>query len=547
MVKPIRPLRIRLKGHGKSNSVQVNSPKDHLKDNVFPGQELQNLHLKTDLQTNLRQIKAILSECSDVIYREFDFAQDERIKLALVYVDGMVDKTQVSDQILRSLMLDAPQVEQGGEFNRELALTLIKKQLLPIHQLEETNNMGKVIDAVLAGDTVLLVDGHPSALINGARGWESRKIEESQTEMVVRGPREAFVETLRVNTSLLRRKIQNPNLKIETMKLGQLTKTEVALVYIKGVVNDKLVVEVKERLKRINVDSILETGYIEELIEDNPRSPFPTIAHTERPDKVAAQLLEGRVAILVNGTPYALTVPFLFIESLQFPEDYYERSLVSSAVRLLRLISLFISLLAPSLYVAVISYHQEMLPTALLLSLAAQREAVPFPAIVEVFLMEIAFEILREAGIRLPRQVGQAVSIVGALIIGEAAVRAGLIAAGTVILVALTGIASFTISYNTSLSIRLLRFPIMLLAGAMGLYGVICGVLAILVHLATLRSFGVPYLSPVAPLITGDLKDMAVRVPWWAMLQRPRLVGMADPQREAAGLKPTPPPSRGKR
>lgn len=542
-----KPLRAGSAGSVNSDSKQGSGQDDDKKEMVYSTQELQSLDLSADLYTNLQQIKMIFNECSDVIYREFDLAQDDRIKLALIYVDGLANKTQISDQIMHGLMLDAPLVEQGSEFTRERALTLIKKKLLTIHRLEETNNMSKIIDAVLAGDTVLLVDGHAFALINGARGWESRKVEESQTEMVVRGPREAFVETLRVNTSLLRRKIHNPNLKIEMMKLGQITRTDVALVYIKGIVNDKLVTEVKERLKRINVDSILETGYIEELIEDNPRSPFPTVAHTERPDKAAAQLLEGRAAILVDGTPYALTVPFLFMESLQFTEDYYERSLVSSAVRLIRLLSMFISLLAPSVYVAVITYHQEMLPTSLLLSLAAQREAVPLPAIVEVFAMEIAFEILREAGIRLPRQVGQAVSIVGALIIGEAAVRAGLVAPGTVILVALTGIASFTFIYSTSLSIRLLRFPIMFLAGTMGLYGVICAVLAILVHMSTLRSFGVPYLSPVAPFSAGDQKDMAVRAPWWAMSRRPRLIGMPDPQREAAGLKPTAPPARGKR
>jgi len=253
-------------GSVNSNSKLGNARDDDKKDMVYTTQELQNLDLSADLYTNLQQIKMIFSECSDVIYREFDLAQDDRIKLALIYVDGLANKTQISDQIMRGLMLDAPLVEQGSEFTRERALTLIKKKLLAIHQLEETNSMSKIIDAVLAGDTVLLVDGHAFALINGARGWESRKVEESQTEMVVRGPREAFVETLRVNTSLIRRKIHNPNLKIEMMKLGQITRTDVALVYIKDIVNDKLVTEVKERLKRIKVDSILETGYIEELI-----------------------------------------------------------------------------------------------------------------------------------------------------------------------------------------------------------------------------------------------------------------------------------------
>ncbi|OPX83513.1 MAG: Spore germination protein B1 [Pelotomaculum sp. PtaB.Bin104] len=543
----IKPIRTKFLRSRKSKPGQDNSPKDLPGDNHISDQEQQNLDLSTDLQTNLRRIRSILSDCSDVVYREFDFAQDEQIKLALIYVDGLVDKTQVSDQILRSLMIDAPLVEQGEEFTKARALTLIKKKLLPIHQLSETNNLGQVIDAVLSGDSILLVDGHAYAIISTTRGWEARSVEESQTELVVRGPREAFVETLKVNISLIRRKIKNPNLKIESMKLGEVTKTDVAVVYIKGIVNDKIVTEVKERLNRIKIDAILETGYIEELIEDSPWSPFCTIGHTERPDKVAALLLEGRVAILVDGTPFLLFVPLLLVEALQSPEDYYERSLFSSTVRLLRWLSFVVSLLAPSLYIAIVAFHQEMLPTALLLSLAAQREAVPFPAFVETFLMELAFEILREAGIRLPRQVGQAVSIVGALIIGEAAVQAGLVAAATVIVVALTGIASFTFCYYASTTIRILRFPIMVMAGTLGLFGLICAVLFILVHLATLRSFGVPFLSPLAPLSTGDLKDTAVRAPWWAMLRRPRLVGMANPQREARGLRPTPPPAGRKR
>jgi len=546
LVRFIKPFKAGLPGRRKPAAGQGGGPGEHREGDVFAGRGIQDRELSPDLEINLLMMKTVFSECSDAIFREFYFAGDERIKLAIVYMDGMADKIQITAQIMRSLMLDAPLVEQDEELTRARALTTIKK-LLPIQHIEETNNLGKAVDAVLSGDTVLFVDGHASAIINASRGWEGRNVEESQTELAVRGPREAFVETIRVNLSLLRRKIKSPDLKIEMMKLGRVTKTDVAVVYIKGIVNDKLVAEVKERLGRIEIDAVLETGYIEELIEDSPWSPFSTVYHTERPDKVAAQLLEGRAAILMDGTPYALTVPVFFVEAIQNPEDYYERSVYSSAVRLVRLISLVISLLGPSLYIAIVTYHQEMLPTALLLSLAAQREAVPFPALVEAVVMEFAFEILREAGIRLPRQVGQAVSIVGALIIGEAAVRAGIIAASTVIVVALTGIASFTFYYSASVSIRFLRFPMMVLAGTLGLYGVICGVLTILTHLATLRSFGYPYLFPVAPFSAGDMKDVVVRAPWWVMLRRPRLIGKTDPRREAAGLEPSPPPDGRKR
>ncbi|MCL6635674.1 MAG: spore germination protein [Peptococcaceae bacterium] len=503
--------------------------------------------LKPDLDENLRRFKEVFSQCDDIVFREFVFAQNPAIKLGIVYIDGLVDKHQLSDQIMRALALEVPMSLPGSEITKAAAWQLIKERGLCIHQVRETDKLGEVVEGVLSGDTVLLVDGHARAIINGARAWEARDVQESDAEAVVRGPREGFVETLRINTSLLRRRIKSPNLKIEFFKIGEVTRTDVALVYIRGIVNDKLVAEVKERLNRIRIDGILESGYIEELIEDNPRSPFSLINHTERPDKVAAYLLEGRVAVMVDGSPVVLTAPSLFAEYIQSTEDYYERFYIASAVRVIRLLTLVMSLLLPSLYVAVVTYHHELLPTALLLSVAAQREAVPFPAFVEVLVMEIAFEILREAGVRLPRQIGQAVSIVGALVVGDAAVRAGLVAPATVITVALTGISSFIHGYSMAISMRLLRFPIMVLAATLGLFGVISGVIIIVVHLCTLRSFGVPYLSPLAPVSVGDLKDVVVRAPWWAMLTRPRLTGMKEPQRQEKGLQPAPPGRRGER
>jgi len=409
------------------------------------------------------------------------------------------------------------------------------------HQIKETEKLQEAVDANLAGDSILLVDGHATAVINGSRGWESRAIEESQTQGVVRGPRESFVETLRTNTSLLRRKIKSKDLKIESLTLGEVTRTDIAVAYIKGMVNEGLVTEVKHRLSRIKIDGILESGYIEELIRDNPMSVFPTVGHTDRPDRVAANLLEGRVAIFVDGTPMVLTVPYFFVEAIQTPEDYYEQAIFTSFVRMLRIGSLLIALTLPSLYVAIISFHQEMLPTPLLLSIAAQREAVPFPVFVEALLMEIAFEIIREAGIRLPRQVGQAISIVAALIVGQAAVQAGLVAGATIIVVALTAMASFVVYYSGSLAFRLLRFPLMFLAASFGLFGLIGCLIVIVVHMTSLRSFGVPYLAPTGPLVPGDLKDSFVRAPWWAMKKRPHLIGQNNPVREVAGMRPKPP------
>lgn len=523
--------RRKTRSRDKEEKNNQNSPKDNA----------QSLLLSCDIEENLNYLKSIFQNCSDIVYREFLLAQREQIKLALIYTDGLTNKSQVSEQIMRALALEMSMSTDNMEITKTNALHYVKMRGLCIHQIKETEELQHVVEAILAGDTVLLVDGHPIAIINGSRGWESRSIEDSKTETVVRGPRESFVETLRINTSLIRRKIKNPNLKIESFQVGEVTKTDIAIAYIKGIVNEGLVKEVKERLARIKIDGILESGYIEELIRDNPLSVFPTINHTDRPDRVAANLLEGRVAILVDGTPVVLTVPYLFIEAFQTPEDYYEISPFTSGVRLLRIISLIIAMTLPSLYVAIISFHQEMLPTPLLLSIAAQREAVPLPVFVEAFIMEVAFEIIREAGIRLPRPVGQAVSIVAALIIGQAAVEAGLVAGATIIVVALTAMASFTVYYSGSIALRLLRFPLMFLSASLGLFGLISGLIVIVVHMTSLRSFGVPYLAPLGPIITQDLKDSVIRVPWWAMNKRPHLIGQNNPRREATGLIPKPP------
>lgn len=506
----------------------------------------ENSFLTEDLTTNLSRIKETFRNCSDIVYREFLFAQREDIRLVIIYTDGLADKNQLSDQIMRALSLEVPVATPAADITKARAFHLIKERGLCIHQVIETNRLDEVIEAILSGDTALLVEGSATAIINGARGWEARSISEPDTEVVVRGPREAFTETLRTNTAMLRRKLKNPMLKIEALKLGKTTKTDIAVVYVKEIANEKLVEEVKHRLQKIEIDGILGSGYIEELIEDNPWSPFPQINHTERPDRLVARLLEGRVGIMVDGTPFVLTVPNVFIEYLQAPEDYYERFYIATAIRLIRFIALVLSLAAPSVYVAIITFHQEMLPTPLLLSIAAQREAVPFPAFVEVLLLEATFEVLREAGVRLPRQIGQAVSIVGALIIGEAAVRAGLVASATVIVVALTGISSFVLFYSASIAIRMLRFPIVILSASLGLFGVISAIIVLVLHLCTLRSFGTPYLSPVAPISMGDMKDVVLRVPWWAMYNRPRLIGWKNPRRLGPDQKPAPSEARDK-
>ena len=496
--------------------------------------------LSGDLKVNLKKIKETFANASDIVIRQFEIGSDVRIVAFIVYVDGLVDKEIVQISLMKPLMLDMHLAKTDDSFSRKSAFRIIKERVLSISEVKEIHCFQDAVDAIISGDTVLFLDGSSTALIAGLRGWEARSITQPDTEVVVRGPREGFTETLRTSTAQLRRRIKNPNLKFESMKIGRQTKTDVVIAYIKGIVDDKIVEEVKRRLSRIDTDSILESGYIEEYIEDNPLSFLPTVGNSEKPDLVAAKMLEGRVAILTDGTPFVLTVPYLFIEAFQSTEDYYSRPYYASILRLLRFTAFFISEFAPAFYVALTTYHQEMIPPALLISMAAAKEGTPFPAFVEAMIMGVIYEILKEAGVRLPRPVGQAVSIVGALVIGESAVSAGLIGAPMVIVVAITAISAFVVS-SISDTVSIMRLLYVILAGALGLFGIMIGIAGFLTHLVSLRSFGVPYLSPLAPTTMQDMKDVFVRAPWWTMFTRPRVIGWKNPVRQKFRLMPEAP------
>jgi spore germination protein KA len=497
------------------------------------------LEFSQDLEKNLNTLKGIIGNSNDIIIRKFAFGSKKRIRAVLIFINGMIDTTLVNENIMKPLMFNTHNIydEASAEINN---IRYIESTLLSVGDIKETSSMNKAVDSFLSGDTILLIDGSKEALVINLHGWKTRSIEEPKTESVVRGPREGFSETLSINTALLRRKIKNTNFMLESVELGVRTKTDVCIAYINGLADPKLIEEIRRRLKRINTDSILESGYVEQFIEDAPFSIFSTVANSEKPDKVAAKLLEGRAAIMVDGTPFVLTVPMVFIESFQSAEDYYSRPFFASIIRLLRFVAYLINILAPALYVALSTFHQELIPTPLLLTMVSAREGVPFPAVLEAGIMITAFEILREAGVRLPRPIGQAVSIVGALVIGESAVTAGLIGALMVIIVAITAMSSFVVPAQTD-SGAIIRFVLLILASVMGGYGVAMGLLAIFIHMASLRSFGTPYLSPLAPLSTSGMKDTFVRAPIWAMLKRPKDIAWHDPERQKFRLKPNPP------
>ncbi|AWB47088.1 spore germination protein [Paenibacillus sp. CAA11] len=449
---------------------------------------------------------------------------------ALIYLDGLIDNQLLHGSILHSLMTSEP---PGSCGDGEQRLVCLQEQVLVAADTGSFTSMEELFNRLLSGHIILLLEGMDKGLWIGAAGWEDRSVSEPQTQTVVRGPMEGFTENLRKNTSLLRKRIRDPHLWIETRKIGQMTQTNVAIMYIKGTADEGIVKELHSRLDRIDMDGILEGGYIEEQIQDGQRTLFPTVYNSERPDTIASGLLEGRIAILVDGTPFVMLIPALFVQFLQAADDYYQRTYISSLLRLLRYLGFFIAMLAPALYIAVSTFHQEMLPTNLLISIASQREGVPFPAFIEALLMEVTYEILREAGVRIPKTIGQAVSIVGTLVIGQAAVEAGVVSAAMVIIVSITAISSYVIPENDlTVAVRILRFGFMFLAGSFGLLGILLGLLAILLHLTTLCSFGVPYMSPFGPFIAPDIKDSLFRLPWPKLKTRPNPKYVADTVRQ---------------
>ncbi|QRG65584.1 spore germination protein [Brevibacillus choshinensis] len=487
--------------------------------------ELEGIPLFEELEDNISFLKNLFSDCSDFVIREFK--QRNSVHAVAVFVDGLIDTKEVN-QALKALMV----LEDGDD-----DIQVIEEALLPVSQISKVRDYKKLLQAVLSGDTGILIQGNTEALTLGIRGAEMRSVNEPEGEAVIRGPREGFIENIRTNTSMLRRKLKTPRLKMKSLVVGRESNTNIVVSFLEGITDPQIVDEVSQRIGKIDIDAVLESGYIEEFIQDSTYSPFPQVMYSERPDTVAGALLEGRVAIFVDGTPMVLLVPTTFWMMLQANEDYFERFQMATLVRWLRYLFLFVSLLTPGVYVAITTFHQQMLPTTLLLSIAAAREAIPFPAIVEALLMEIAFEALREAGIRLPKTVGQAVSILGALVVGQAAVQAGIVSAPMVIVVSITGIASFTIPhFNAAIALRMLRFPIMIAASILGIYGILVVLLIIVGHMANLRSFGVPYLSPIAPMSVGDLKDVFLRSPWSQLEKRPSFMGIQNARRMDAGF-----------
>nr|NNM89787.1 spore germination protein [Bacilli bacterium] len=462
--------------------------------------------LTRSLNENRMSIETVLIHCEDVSYRHFSLGQQDQ-QAILIFITELIKKDLLDATILRECMASTRCLHH-------IDIALLKNSYISSSDLVERTHLEEIIDDLLAGNVILILDGDASALSMQALGWEHRGVEKSENEVSIRGSQQAFTENLSNNIALLRRFIRHPALKVEKHTIGEMTKTPYVILYLANLIQPELLEKIHQNLNSSQLDNVLDSGNLVEPLRKGVVSPFPIVNRTERPDRAAALMLEGRVIILVDNSPVALSMPSLFVEYLQVPEDYFENFYLQSMIRLLRYVALILAITIPSLYVSLVGYHHELIPSSMLPSIMSQRKGIPLPTFVEVLIMEILFEILREAGLRLPRPIGQTISIVGALVIGQAAVSAKLVMATTVIVVATTGIASFTIpGYGLSSAVRIIRFFLLLLTGLLGLFGFCIGMFFIFMHLVSLESYGIPYTGALSPMVPADLKDTLFRTP----------------------------------
>jgi spore germination protein len=464
-------------------------------------------------QDMLELIKEQLTDCSDAVYQSINVYGHSCM---LIYIPSIVDTLSLQEFVATPLKAEANAKPNWPEFMERLdhgsafAIPYIKAY-----------HPDRVVDLIVGGNPILSIEGLPYVYYFEIAHYQKRAVSESQNELVVIGPQEAFIEDIQTNLSLLRHKIKHADLKTRHFSIGKYTKTDVYLVYLEGLCKPEILAEMQQKLASLDVDGILGISYLAEHMSGGQLSPFPVYQYTERPDSVAASLMEGRIGIMQDGTPSALLAPVTFFSLLQSSEDYYQSFYAGSWIRLVRLFFSLISMILPALYVAITTFHSQIIPSDLLITIAAARENIPFPALTEALIMELTFEALREAGTRIPKPVGQTVSIIGGIVIGQAAVQAGIVSAPMVIVVSITGIASYIIPHlELGLTFRLLRFVLLVLGGTMGLIGVFMAVFVIYGHLAHLRSFGSPYLQPLAPLVFEDWKDTVFRVPTQYMNKR---------------------------
>ncbi|GKX31978.1 spore germination protein [Vallitalea longa] len=476
-------------------------------------------NISKNIRYNIKWFEREFKDDDSIVYRSFQNKTSKR-EMCIIYIKNMVNDEIMSENILRPIM----NAELEKMENTEEYMDFIINKVVSVNEVEKSTDFNTLVENLYIGKSIFFIDGFAVGAILNTLDWSARAINEPISETIIKGPREGFNEVIYTNISLIRRRIVSKQLKVKFFEIGTITKTKVCICYIEEIAKKEIVEEIEKRLNKIDIDGILDSGYIEEFLTDEPMSIFKTLFSTEKPDTVCGKLLEGRVAIVCNGSPSVITTPFIFLEYFQVDEDYYQNFYYATFNRLLRYLAFFLTTSVPAIYIALTNYHQELIPTPLILSIYEARQGIPFPTSLEAFIMIIIFELIRESGIRISKYSGSAISIVGALVVGEAAVEARLVSQPMIIVIGITGISNFLLPKMANSTI-LIRIAFVILASVLGLYGYIFGVIFLTLHLFSIRSFGIPYMLSVESMQSmSGIKDTYIRAPWWYMDIRGKLI-----------------------
>ncbi|MFY9295939.1 MAG: spore germination protein [Caldicoprobacterales bacterium] len=520
---------------GEENKDNQQSQKNQTQNNqTIYGQKYQNIKLTRNLQDNITNIKNAMNNNFDIKAKEFRLRGQE-IYAGVIYIENIANEDTVLQHIVNPLMIESSLIIDRDD---PILFKTIIESMVTAEYVKVVESIDEIILALMSGDTFLCIQGYEKGFIISTRKYVGRQVGEPILEPSVQGSQEGFTETIRDNVGLIRRRLRDPNLVFSVHQLGRRTKLEVVVIYIKDIADQNIVNDVIKRINALDIEGVQSAAQLGLHITDSPNSIFPLFQLTERPDRTVRGLMEGRVAILIEGGARALLVPVTLPLMVQSVDDYCENWIIASILRLSRYVGLFVSAFLPAIYIAVTSHHPGMLPTVLVLTIAGSRAGMPFLAIMEAILMEVTIAMLQEASIRLPRVVGQTVSIVGGLVIGQAAVQAGIVGPIMVIITALTAIGSFTIpDYSLSLATRAIRIPFMILASTLGIFGVSMGMLLLLIYIADLKSFGVRYIRPLSPYRSSDLRQILVSSKKSSMIERPIFLNPQDKQKQSEAKK----------
>ena len=473
--------------------------------------------VSANLRENEKYLRSRLENCSDILIRPMRLGDKHKVDCLMVYIEVAVSNMMLDDSALGKM------INHFWEISPEDIQEFVRHNSLGIADVKKLENLDESIDAMLAGNAVFFIDGYDKAMKISSKGYPSTGVMEAESEKVLRGSREGFSDSVKSNSALVRKRLRDTRLKVEEYKIGVRSHTLTQVLYMDDLVHEGLLEEVKERLEEFQIDGILDSGMLEQLTEDVWYSPFPQYQTTERPDRAVQEILKGKVVILCDNSPEALILPGNFSSFMESSEDWYHRFEMASFLRILRYLAVIMATVLPGLYLAVIRFHTQILPSALILSFAEAREGVPFSSVVELIFLELAFELIREAGVRVPGSLGNAIGIVGGLVIGQAAVEANLVSPIVVMIVALTALGSMTVpNEEFAAAFRLVKYGFLILGGYLGIYGIVLGVYLVIGHLAGLISFGIPYLVPfIKKEQKGSKGDGVLRVPLRKRVLRP--------------------------